>query len=81
MLLTSQKRDEDGPSEHHPAPRPEFQAAWTEGPYLLNKRYGDVAEMRLLQGHVLIWVEETVTYRLESDLPLAEAVQVAESLR
>lgn len=57
------------------------QALWTEGPYLLSKRYGDVAEMRLLQGHVLIWVEETVTYRLESDLPLAEAVQVAESLR
>jgi hypothetical protein len=56
-------------------------ALWTEGPYLLSKRYGDLSEMRLLQGHVLIWSEATITYRLESDLPLAEAVQVAESLR
>lgn len=55
-------------------------AAWTEGPYLLSKQSGDLAEMRLVEGHVLIWQEESVTYRLESELSLAEAVQVAQSL-
>jgi hypothetical protein len=35
----------------------------------------------LIEGHVLIWTEGEITYRLETDMPLEEAVRVAESLR
>jgi hypothetical protein len=59
-------------------------ALWTEGPYLLQFQRGGqvVYEGQLLvTGHVLVWVEEDITYRLETDLSLEEAVQIAESLR
>jgi hypothetical protein len=55
-------------------------ALWTEGPYLLKLKNGDYILRRLVIGHVLIWEEDGITYRLESALPLEEAVQVAESL-
>jgi hypothetical protein len=35
---------------------------------------------RLINGHVLIWAGLDVTYRLETDLSLEEAVKIAESL-
>lgn len=59
-------------------------AAWTTGPYLL--AYRDHAGpqwdlRRLVEGHVLVWSEQSLTYRLETDLPLEEAVRVAESLQ
>jgi hypothetical protein len=59
-------------------------ALWTEGPYLLQFQRGGqvVYEGQLLvTGHVLVWVEDDITYRLETDLSLEEAVQIAESLR
>jgi hypothetical protein len=59
-------------------------ALWTEGPYLLQFQRGGqvVYEGQLLvTGHVLVWVEEDITYRLETDLSLEEAIQIAESLR
>jgi hypothetical protein len=59
-------------------------ALWTEGPYLLQWRRGDglVYDVRrLVSGHVLIWMEEGITYRLETELSLEEAVRVAESLQ
>lgn len=56
-------------------------AAWTEGPYLLEMRGGSVDVARLVTGHVLVWAEGGVTYRLESDLDVEEAVRIAESLR
>jgi hypothetical protein len=59
------------------------QALWTEGPYILQFRRGNRVDYdlrRLVTGRVLIWVEGEVTYRLETDLPLEEAVRVAESL-
>ena len=56
-------------------------AVWTEGPYLLKYRNGDIDIVRLIEGHVLIWEQAGVTYRLETDLPLEEAVSVAESIR
>jgi hypothetical protein len=59
-------------------------ALWTEGPYLLQFQRGGqvVYEGQLLvTGHVLVWVEEDITYRLETNLSLAEAVQIAESLQ
>jgi hypothetical protein len=59
-------------------------AVWTEGPYMLlfmvdGRPTNDFR--RLITGHVLVWVESTITYRLETDLPLDEAIRIAESLR
>ncbi|MCB0171287.1 MAG: hypothetical protein KDJ97_12115 [Anaerolineae bacterium] len=59
-------------------------ALWTQGPYLLQFQDGSTTTTnpgRLVDGHVLIWLENEITYRLETDLPLAEAVRIAESLR
>jgi hypothetical protein len=57
-------------------------AVWTEGPYLMFAGpQAEPSEIRLIEGHVLIWVDDQVTFRLESDLPLEEAVRVAEALR
>ncbi|HLO30777.1 MAG TPA: hypothetical protein VK249_16645 [Anaerolineales bacterium] len=56
-------------------------AIWTIGPYPLLLSNGDVDFTRLINGHVLIWAEGRVTYRLETDLPLEEALKIAESLQ
>ena len=60
-------------------------ALWVRGPHLLQFREKngnvDYDTRRLVNGNVLIWQEDTLTYRLETDLPLEEAVRVAESLR
>lgn len=59
-------------------------AIWTEGPYLIEVKQGNQTEWtmrRLITGHVLIWAEGDVTYRLETDQELTEAVKIAESLR
>lgn len=56
-------------------------AIWAEGPYMVQTRAQAIEETRLVAGHVLIWTESDVTYRLEADLPLEEAVRIAESLR
>lgn len=59
-------------------------ALWTHGPYLLQFQEGSSVATnpgRLIDGHVLIWLEDDITYRLETDLPLTEAIRVAESLR
>ncbi|MCC7352994.1 MAG: hypothetical protein IT330_04490 [Anaerolineae bacterium] len=59
-------------------------ALWTEGPHLLQFRRGNATfydNRRLVQGNTLIWTDGGLTYRLETDLPLAEAVRIAESLR
>ena len=56
------------------------EAFWTTGPYYIVNRRGDYAQARLIEGHVLIWYDRTLTYRLETALPLEEAVKIAESL-
>jgi hypothetical protein len=56
-------------------------AIWAEGPYYLQLENGEVRLVRLVEGRVLIWEEDGVTYRLETDLPLDEAVRIAESLQ
>lgn len=56
-------------------------AIWTDGPYTVEITSGQVVQRRLITGHVLIWSEGGVTYRLETSLSLPEAVRVAESLR
>jgi len=55
-------------------------AIWGEGPYPLRMYNGDLQFTRLIEGHVLIWAVDDVTYRLETDLSLEEAVKIAESL-
>jgi hypothetical protein len=56
-------------------------ALWTTGPYVLMTQLGWLVEFRLVEGHVLIWADGPLTYRLETDLSLDEAVRIAESLR
>lgn len=55
-------------------------ALWLSGPYLLVLRNGDWDTVRLVQGHVLLWTEGRITYRLEGNLTRAEAIRIAESL-
>jgi hypothetical protein len=60
-------------------------ALWTTGPYLL--QVGSVSDQRnalrrlVTASHTLIWTERDITYRLECDVSLEEAVRIAESLR
>jgi hypothetical protein len=57
-------------------------AYWVTSPYVLVDRRGDWDVTRLISsGHTLIWTAGDMTYRLESELELAEAVRLAESLR
>jgi len=59
-------------------------ALWTTGPYLL--QIGSVSDQHnalrrlVTASHTLIWTEGNITYRLESDVSLEEAVHIAESL-
>ena len=55
-------------------------AVWTTGPYPMKLQNGDMQYMRMISGHVLIWENGDVTYRLETDLSLEEAIKIAESL-
>jgi len=56
------------------------EAVWAEGPYALYLTNGNVEFRRIVGGHVLLWAEDGITYRLESTLTLVEALQIAESL-
>jgi hypothetical protein len=56
-------------------------AIWAIGPYPLRLSNGDLDFVRLIDGHVLIWEQGDITYRLETDLSLEEAVKIAESLQ
>ncbi len=60
-------------------------AAWVRGEHVLQLRDNNGASSygmrRLVSGNVLIWETNEVTYRLETDQPLDEAVRIAESLR
>jgi hypothetical protein len=56
-------------------------AIWTSGDHFLELVTGDPQMRVLVTGNVLIWTEDGVTYRLETDLPVSEAISIAESLR
>jgi len=56
-------------------------AIWATGPYPLRLYNGDLDFTRLIDGHVLIWAEGDITYRLETNLSLEEALKIAESLQ
>jgi hypothetical protein len=55
-------------------------AIWAVGPYPIRFSNGNLDYVRLIDGHVLIWTDGEVTYRLETELELEEAIKVAESL-
>ena len=55
-------------------------AIWAVGPYPLRFSNGDLDFVRLIEGHVLIWKDGEITYRLETNLSLEEATKVAEAL-
>lgn len=57
------------------------QAIWATGPYFLELRNGQSQMVRLIEGHVLIWADDGVTYRIETDMSLEEAIRIAESLK
>jgi hypothetical protein len=56
-------------------------AIWATGPYPLRLYNGELDFTRLIDGHVLIWAEGNMTYRLETNQSLEEAIKTAESLR
>ena len=56
-------------------------AIWAVGPYPMIMSDGRLRVERLINGHVLIWADRNLTYRLETDLPLEEAIKIAESLK
>jgi hypothetical protein len=55
-------------------------AVWAEGPYLVQLTNGDIDFRRTVAGNTLIWEEQGITYRLESNVALEEALKIAESL-
>jgi hypothetical protein len=55
-------------------------AVWTTGPYVLVTRGGEYKEYRLIEGHVLVWTDGTLTYRLETSMTREDAVRAAESM-
>lgn len=56
-------------------------AIWAVGPYPLRYKNGDLDFTRMINGHVLIWQDGDITYRLETDLSMEEAIKIAESLQ
>lgn len=57
-------------------------ALWISAPHLVETgRAGELSSVRLVDGNTLIWSENGLTYRLETDLAVDEAEQIAESLR
>lgn len=56
-------------------------AVWAVGPYPVRFSNGDLDFVRLVDGHVLIWTDGEITYRLETRLELEEAIRVAQSLK
>ena len=58
------------------------EAFWIEGAHYFQLSNGRLQPWQFVEGNVLIWwTANNVTYRLESNLPLEEAVRIAESLQ
>lgn len=56
-------------------------AFWIAGAHAIQLQDGRYQERLFVEGNVLVWSAGNLTYRLESDLSLAETVRVAESLQ
>lgn len=59
-------------------------AVWLETPHFIEMTDSDgriISDTSwLIQSHVLVWVDQSITYRLETAQRLSEALQIAESL-
>lgn len=55
-------------------------AVWAVGPYPIQFSNGNLDFIRLIDGHVLIWTDGRITYRLETEVDMEEAIRIAESL-
>lgn len=56
-------------------------AVWVDGNYILTMRNGDTTLTRLVnQSHTLIWNTGKMTFRMETDVDLATAVRIAQSI-
>ena len=56
-------------------------AVWTEGSHYLQLGRNRFANIPLVvEGNVLIWAQDETTFRLETALPIDEAVRIAESI-
>ena len=56
-------------------------AVWVQGPYMLQLTNDMYDFRRLVQGNTLIWEEDKITYRLESNGTFEDALKIAESLK
>ncbi len=57
-------------------------AVWLTSPHLLDFLPGDNTLIRrYVESNVLLWEEDAITYRVEGDLTLEDALSIAESLR
>jgi len=56
-------------------------AVWTEGAHLFEFKSGATGLRELVHGHTLIWQQGSITYRLETDQNLQQAIEIAQSLR
>jgi hypothetical protein len=54
-------------------------AIWIAGPHRLDLASGAADHVTAIPTNVLIWDDGRITYRLEADLKLEEALQIAES--
>lgn len=55
-------------------------AVWIKGPHVYQQISGGTIFERLVEGNVLLWTVEDVTFRLETILSQTEALAIAESL-
>lgn len=55
-------------------------ALWVIGKHILRMRNGRFQPWLFVEGNVLVWVENGITYRLESGMSLEQTIQLAESL-
>jgi hypothetical protein len=56
-------------------------AVWVQGPYMLQLTSGRYEFRRLVEGNTLIWEEDKITHRLESNQSLEDTIKIAESLK
>lgn len=55
-------------------------AFWIEGPHVIRLEDGRFQSWLFVEGNVLIWWDDALTFRLEGAMSLAEAITIAESL-
>jgi hypothetical protein len=70
----------------HPSDLHRYEAQWVEGPQYMYVNTTDgktelAARSFIANSHTLAWQVDGIKYRLETDLPLEDAIQVAESMR